>query len=177
MIRSGMSGYRTCSLDFIASFSSSVFNRARASAASILLFSSSSFFFFPASSSSDRVILGGVLLPRDSFLLNPRPSRASVALTTLLSDPLNVSKRTVSSTTGNTDLRYLSFILGECGGLGDDCEVKLRHRLGRGLPEGEEVTVEEVNNLRPRGGGVYGPGVQIGCFSTCRAEMTTASRL
>uniref|UniRef100_A0A8D8SKE7 Uncharacterized protein n=1 Tax=Cacopsylla melanoneura TaxID=428564 RepID=A0A8D8SKE7_9HEMI len=46
MIRSGMSGYRTCSLDFIASFSSSVFNRARASAASILLFSSSSFFFF-----------------------------------------------------------------------------------------------------------------------------------
>uniref|UniRef100_A0A8D8UZW9 Uncharacterized protein n=1 Tax=Cacopsylla melanoneura TaxID=428564 RepID=A0A8D8UZW9_9HEMI len=64
MIRSGMSGYRTCSLDFIASFSSSVFNRARASAASILLFSSSSFFFFPASSSSDRVILGGVLLPR-----------------------------------------------------------------------------------------------------------------
>uniref|UniRef100_A0A8D8LYD8 Uncharacterized protein n=1 Tax=Cacopsylla melanoneura TaxID=428564 RepID=A0A8D8LYD8_9HEMI len=73
----------------------------------LFIFSSSSpFFFFPASSSSDRVILGGVLLPRDSFLLNPRPSRASVALTTLLSDPLNVSKRTVSSTTGNTDLRY-----------------------------------------------------------------------
>lgn len=27
------------------------------------------------------------------------------------------------------------------------------------------------------GGGVFGPGVCVGCFSTCNAEITTASRL
>jgi hypothetical protein len=44
-----------------------------------------------------------------------------------------------------------------------------------GVPNADNANAVAWKDLG--GGGVLGPGVCVGCFSTCNAEITTASRL
>lgn len=77
--------------------------------------------------------------------------------------------------TGGKLNRNLSFILGDECGRGE----LLARRAGRwwGVCGGVTAYSPRPGRGRAPMGGVYGPGVVSGCFSTCSALSTTASRL